>query len=319
MIAMKKTVLALTLSLVLLVSMGAMTLRAGYCLSSDVHVYDDTAVYDMGGRGVNVTITVDKPENKVHNSTVTFTLKVLEPFLAQGTRVNPSDYFVNRKSLDFYLISGVTLDYDKARVIDTMWINWGDSRNATHVGEERSLAIHSYGAVLSKSENTYYGSTVLPALSQGAHNLTVWVRAEQDQVTTYIPFWAAFSKTLTFTIDTVAPNVTVLTLNNTTYEAPKAPLNFTVNEPFSKVAYSLDGQENVTASGNTTLTELPNGKHNVTVYATDEFGNTGVSEIVYFSVEVQEPFPTALAITASAALAVTISIGLLLYLKKRKG
>jgi hypothetical protein len=92
------------------------------------------------------------------------------------------------------------------------------------------------------------------------------------------------------------------------------PLNFTVNEPFSKATYSLDGQENVTISGNTTLTGLPNGDHNVTVYATDEFGNTGVSKITYFSVEV--PFPTTLVAVAIVAV-VVVSVGSLVYFKKR--
>jgi hypothetical protein len=71
----------------------------------------------------------------------------------------------------------------------------------------------------------------------------------------------------------------------------------------------LDGQNNVTINGNTTLTWLPNGYHNVTVYATDEFGNTGVSKIIYFNVDA--PFPTALIIAASVASSGVIAVGLL--------
>jgi len=179
-VLMKRKAVALTLSLALLFSLGAMTLQTGFCLSSDLHVYNDTAVYDIGGRGVNVTITLDPPENKANYSTLAFTLKVA------------GDYFVSRKTLDFYLIYGVILDYDRARAIDTLWINWGNTRNTTHVEEQWSLFYHSYDAVLSKSGDTYYGSAVFPELSEGSHNLTVWVRAEQDQVTTYIPLWAAF-------------------------------------------------------------------------------------------------------------------------------
>jgi hypothetical protein len=311
---MKRNASALTLSLTLLFSMGAMTLQAGYCmpLSPNEHVYGDTVVYSI--RGVNVTLTADPPENKAYNSTVAFTLEVLESFLVGGDPVNPDDYFVSRKSLGFYLISGVILDYDRARAINTLWIYWGDSLNKTHVEETKSLYPHIYGGFSSKSGGTYFGGAVLPELSQGVHNLTVWVRAEWDQVTTYIPLWAAFSKTITFTIDTTAPSVSVLSPENTTYKASNVPLNFTVNEPFSKVTYCLDGQENVTINENTTLIGLPNGDHNVTVYATDEFGNTGVSEIVYFSVEV--PFPTTLVI-ASVALVAVASVGLLVYFKKR--
>jgi hypothetical protein len=314
---MKRKVSALTLSLVLLLSMSlALYVEYGKPLSPNEHLYGDTAVYDIYGRGVNITITVGKPENKAYNSTVAFTLKVLEPYTAGGYSVNPNEYVVANYSFpDGYFISGVALDYDRARAINALWIYWADSRNKTHVEEAKSFYSHSYGGISSKSGSTYFGDAVLPELSEGAHNLTVWVRAQVNQITTYIPFWAAFSKTITFTIDTVAPNVTLLTPENTTYQEPEASLNFTLNEPFSEVAYCLDGQENVTINGNTTLTGLANGDHNVTVYATDEFGNTGVSETVYFSVDV--PFPTTL-ITASVIIVAVVSISLLFYFKKHK-
>ena len=312
MVLSKRKAVALSLSLALLFSVGAVTLQTGFCLSSDLHVYDDTAVYDRDGRGVNVTITLDSPENKANYSTLAFTLKVA-PYYGY-----PSDYSVSRESLGFYLIYGVILDYDRARVIDTLWINWGDSRNKTHVEEERLLFLRSHDAVLSKSGDTYYGSAVLPELSEGSHNLTVWVRAEHDEVTWYIPLWAAFSKTITFTVDTIAPSVLVLSPENSTYKASKASLNFTINEPFSEVAYCLDGQENMTISGNTTLTELPNGDHNVTVYATDEAGNTGASETVFFIVDAPAPFPTTLVTAASIAIVAVVGASLLVYFRKRR-
>jgi len=52
-------------------------------------------------------------------------------------------------------------------------------------------------------------------------------------------------------------------------------LNYTVNEPVSKIFFVLDGQWNVTIAGNTTLAGLSNGVHNVTVYAWDDVGNVG--------------------------------------------
>jgi hypothetical protein len=74
----------------------------------------------------------------------------------------------------------------------------------------------------------------------------------------------------------------------------------------------------VTINGNTTLTDLPNGDHNVTIYATDEFGNIGASETVYFSVEVPEPFPTLQVVAVSVAIVAVVAIGLLIYFKKRR-
>jgi hypothetical protein len=100
------------------------------------------------------------------------------------------------------------------------------------------------------------------------------------------------------------------------YKTSSVPLNFTVNETVSQITYCLDGQDNVTTSGNTTLTDLPNGDHNVTVYATDEFGNTGASETIYFKVDV--PFPTTLVAALTVVSVFVIVVALTVYFKKRR-
>jgi nitrous oxidase accessory protein NosD len=114
--------------------------------------------------------------------------------------------------------------------------------------------------------------------------------------------------------DNGVPSIKVLSPENKTYDANSIPLNFTVNEAALQIAYSLDGEENVTISGNTAVTGLANGDHNITVYAKDEAGNVG-SETTYFSVDV--PFPTTMVIAPTASVAV-VGVGLLLYFKKHK-
>jgi hypothetical protein len=71
----------------------------------------------------------------------------------------------------------------------------------------------------------------------------------------------------------------------------------------------------VSIAGNTTLTGLAYGDHNLTIYSKDEVGNTGASETIYFRVEV--PFPTTLVI-ASFIPVVVVGAGVLVYFKKRK-
>jgi hypothetical protein len=115
-------------------------------------------------------------------------------------------------------------------------------------------------------------------------------------------------------VDTVPPQVSVLELGNKTFAEPEVPLSFTVNESVSQIAYSLDGQDNVTVNGNTTLAGLSDGEHNITVYATDIAGHAGASETIYFSVV---PFPTTFVIASISSVAV-IGIGLLVYFKKRR-
>ena len=135
--------------------------------------------------------------------------------------------------------------------------------------------------------------------------------------------WTKYSFSMTtalavnFTVDTTPPSIFVLLPENKTYDTSDVALNFTVSEAASQVSYVLDGGENLTVEGNTTLTGLSTGVHNVTVYATDPAGNTGASETVTFTVAKPEPFPTA-PVVASAATAVAITAALLVYFKKRR-
>jgi hypothetical protein len=122
------------------------------------------------------------------------------------------------------------------------------------------------------------------------------------------------STSVSFTI----ASIYVLSPHSKTHTVSDLPLNFTVNEQWSKISYVLDGLENVTINEKTTLTNLVNGKHNLTIYATDDDGNTGASETLYFTVSVPEPFPTTLVIAVSGVSLAAVVVGLLVYLKKRK-
>ncbi|MEM2108526.1 MAG: kelch repeat-containing protein [Candidatus Bathyarchaeia archaeon] len=113
---------------------------------------------------------------------------------------------------------------------------------------------------------------------------------------------------------TVPPAVAVISPENATYNATSVSLVFTVNKPVVWMGYSLDGQETVTIIGNTTLAGLANGVHNITVYARDEFGNTGASEPITFSIET--PFPILLIATVSGIAVLIIGIGFSIYYKK---
>jgi hypothetical protein len=164
---------------------------------------------------------------------------------------------------------------------------------------------------------TFRGSVFLANLSEGSYSITVYEGGQYQYPARkrYEVFAYDFTN---FTIDTISPNISFLSPENRVYNVSDLSLNFTVNEPVSKFAYSLDGQNNVTISGNTTLTDLPYGEHNVTVFATDEVGNTGASETIFFSIpEPPEPFPTSLVV-ASIITVIIVGIGLLVYFRKRK-
>jgi len=129
---------------------------------------------------------------------------------------------------------------------------------------------------------------------------------------------SGWSNTQTMTFPAILPKVTLLSPQGGKFNSSNVPLNFAVDQAAALIEYSLDGQKNVTITGNTTLAGLANGDHNITVYATDEAGHTGASEILFFSVKVVEPFPVVPVAAALAMVAVAAGAGLLLYLRKGK-
>jgi hypothetical protein len=151
-------------------------------------------------------------------------------------------------------------------------------------------------------------------LTEGTHSISVKL------IFAFDPVYAKSCTDVQFEIDTTPPNTTVLSLENKTYDTRDVPLNFTVNEPVTQLAYSLDGQENVTVTGNTTLNNLSPGSHNIVVYAWDTAGlgppqrNIGASETIYFTIQ---PFPTSIVI-AIIIDAVIVLAAFLFYKRKHK-
>lgn len=89
--------------------------------------------------------------------------------------------------------------------------------------------------------------------------------------------------------DTTPPTISVLSPENKTYLVEDVPLIFTVSESTSWISYSLNSQMNVTISGNTTIVDLSDGTHTITVYANDTAGNMGSSDLVYFTLDITPP------------------------------
>lgn len=122
---------------------------------------------------------------------------------------------------------------------------------------------------------------------------------------------------------TVAPVICLVSPQNSVYNETNITVSFTISKPVSWIDYSLDGQENVTITGNTTLSGVTSGLHNVTVYAKDKFGNIGASETVTFNVakpESVEPasFQINSVLIVLCASVIIIAVCLLAFLKRRR-
>jgi len=186
-------------------------------------------------------------------------------------------------------------------------------------------------------------SVTLTKLSDGRHSVEVTASASWDGgydqgVRLLAQYPHVSSGKVYFSVDTAPPSMSILSLQNKTYDAVDVPLNFTLSEPVSWVGYSLDSKVNVTITehvsnvtdsygqfyivkftGNTVLTGLSEGSHSLTVYAKDTVGNIGKSETIHFTVaegtepKPQQPtFPAALVATAFVSM-VAVSAGLLLF------
>lgn len=114
--------------------------------------------------------------------------------------------------------------------------------------------------------------------------------------------------------DVTPPFVSILSPKSQSYDVGDVPLTFTVNEPTSWIGYSLDGHDNVTITGNLTVSELSVGAHNLTVYAKDVAGNIGAS--VTIQLEIVGRFPVTW-IFASVVIAAVVLVSLLAYFKRR--
>ena len=156
----------------------------------------------------------------------------------------------------------------------------------------------------------------LTEVPEGNHNITFYAREIVWTVFHTSPVYYESVSSVNFTVDAVPPSVLVLSPRNSWYTTGDVSLNFTVSEAVSQVAYSLDGNANVRIAGDTLLSGLAVGEHNVTVYAWDEAGNVGASETVYFTVT--ESSPTVLVIAASGVFLAVAGVGLIIYFKKRK-
>ena len=113
----------------------------------------------------------------------------------------------------------------------------------------------------------------------------------------------------------ITPKVSIIYPENKTYQG-SIPLQFMVEKPVSLIEYSLDGKSNVSITGNSTLTNLSNGQHNLTVYAKYVFGDIGTSETVEFTTAYQ-PFPIVSA-AAIGVTAVAVCLSIVYYSKKIK-
>lgn len=115
-------------------------------------------------------------------------------------------------------------------------------------------------------------------LTNGDYTIQVWVNDTGGNYN-----WAEIN----FTIDLIAPNLSIqLPQNATYYYNNSLPLNYTVNDTnLDKVWYNIDGGSNVFVDGQNATFNVSEGPHSINLFANDSIGIV-VFESVNFSIDV---------------------------------
>ena len=151
------------------------------------------------------------------------------------------------------------------------------------------------------------GRAALLELPEGSYKMVIY---SEFRLSSYV---VSDEQVVYFTVDDgVAPKFSGLSVENKTYVENSFPLYFELNQHVQWIGYCLDGQENCTIEGNTTL-PLDDGSNDLKVYATDNAGNVGATETIYFTIT--EPLTAQVTITLIIA---AVGLGSLAYYKKPK-
>ena len=104
----------------------------------------------------------------------------------------------------------------------------------------------------------------------------------------------------------------ILSPSSMPYLESNVTLDFTVNRFAGWMGYSLDGKDNITLYGNTTLPQLSGGIHQLTVYANDTFGYTDKQAVTFFVAT------STLALEVAVVVIVIVVVAVLLFRRHRK-
>jgi hypothetical protein len=198
------------------------------------------------------------------------------------------------------IIAGNELNFTYSISIPASWKNYLAPVYSPIEESISSIGLFLDTGYLVNNENTILGnhSKIIQTLSEGNHTLIVYAyatvsyRPAGTDPLWYINYDATGSTTIYFEVDNTAPTINLSSPTNQTINQASIPLSFSINETTSQIFYSLDNQANTTLTGNTTLTALSEGTHNLVIYANDTVGNMGKSNLIFFTVNTAIPSPS---------------------------
>jgi hypothetical protein len=208
-------------------------------------------------------------------------LNTVEQYTPMGYGTSPPTIQINSPGNETY--SKVTLSYTVDR--SAAWVGYSLDK---------------------KANVTVTGETELFNLAQGEHNIILYANDSAGNM--------GSSNRVFFSVNSLPPTIIMLSPLNQSYGSTDIQLAFTLNQNATSMAYSLDGQRNVTIVGNVTIAALNNGSHHITVFVTGVYGISN-SQTVYFNIA---PFPTLTLVGISASVIIVLASGYLLIPRKKQ-
>jgi hypothetical protein len=254
----------------------------GYSLDgqAEVAITQNVTLRGLSDGTHRVSVTVkDEAANTVHSETVYFTVETRPPVQTYSVTVDPN---------------GGTLYVDNASEPITAKTTYNWTQDSVHTIYAESTVDASSGARLTFS-------TWADGDGSNPRTITVTGDAVYTALWTYVPAGTTLS-------------VTLLTPENGTITPSDVPLTLNINGSASWIAYSLDGADNVTIAGNTTLHGLPDGPHDLTVYVGDFFTDKVSTVTVHFTVEAKKPaFDWTWVIVIAVIVTVVVAVAVVLW------
>ena len=235
-----------------------------------------------GGTPVNVGLNTTYTFNSLADGTHTVSVQAVD--YAGNSNVTSVTFIVDTTPPTIVLNSPTPINYSTTSIV----ANWTGS-DATSGIAYYNVSLDG-GAWINVGLNTTYNLT---NLSQGSHTFTVLAIDKAGN---------SNQSTVSFVVDTIAPNVTI------TYPAPNSYLNTSTvvvnwtgsdnNTGIKSYYVSLDGGTPVNVGLNTTYTfnSLADGTHTVSVQAVDYAGNSNVTSVTF----IVDTTPPTLSVSANA-------------------
>ncbi len=315
---MKKTAVALLMALIVIAAAG--TTIVGLASANPYHYEEEPKEISPPSNAVPPAVSISSPKNNSvfasGNITMAFGVDIVVPTLPE---------------LWFYSLNLEAIYYKASWLPNNTYLDLQAVRASIpfrpRIYSNESLAIYKTNWLISGYQIKPQFAINLTSIPEGSHSVEVFATMLGSRETSESPSFGGTtlvrygnyhligSASIRFSVEYPA----VLSPENKTYDVSSVQLNFTLNNSYSKVAFSVDGQPKATISENTTLFGLSNGSHNVTVYANDNFGNMGASETISFTVAVPASFPTVPVAAGSAvSIAAVTAAGLILTRRRHR-